>query len=175
MDNDNVISIGKELGLKDVELKAWVEQERVRLRDERAEERNALKEEMTLKQQLIEQERAAAREQAEQQQKLLEQDQKVLELKLRLQENAATAQATENSTSSMRRELPERNIDVADVIGGALECCPWKTRLRGVEITVASAYVRPGQRCNATELLQLTAGLGSEFLLFSDINALLTM
>uniref|UniRef100_L7LYC0 CCHC-type domain-containing protein n=1 Tax=Rhipicephalus pulchellus TaxID=72859 RepID=L7LYC0_RHIPC len=100
MDNDNVVSIGKELGLKDAELRAWVEQERVRLRDERAEERSALKEELALKQQLIEQERAAAREKAEQQQKLLEQEMKVLELKLRLQECAATAQATENSTSS---------------------------------------------------------------------------
>ncbi|KAL1479147.1 hypothetical protein MTO96_052099 [Rhipicephalus appendiculatus] len=51
MDNDNVVSIGKELGLKDAELRAWVEQERVRLRDERAEERNALKEQLALKQQ----------------------------------------------------------------------------------------------------------------------------
>ncbi|KAL1470247.1 hypothetical protein MTO96_040542, partial [Rhipicephalus appendiculatus] len=101
MDNDNVVSIGKELGLKDAEQRACVEQERVRLRDERAEERNALKEEMTLKQQLIEQERAAAREKAEQQQKLLEQEQKVLELKLRLREYADTAQDTENSTSSI--------------------------------------------------------------------------
>ncbi|KAL1444820.1 hypothetical protein MTO96_045384 [Rhipicephalus appendiculatus] len=96
MDNDNVGCIGKELELKDAGLKAWVQQERVRSRDERAEEPNALKEEMELKQQLMEQERAAAREKAEHQQNLLEQEMKFLELKLRVQEISASPQAAHN-------------------------------------------------------------------------------
>lgn len=36
MDTENSVSIGKELGLKAAGLRAWVEQERVRLCDERA-------------------------------------------------------------------------------------------------------------------------------------------
>lgn len=51
--------------------------ERARLRGERAEERNAAKDEMTLQQQLLEQEH------------------KVLELKLRLQESGGNSQAAE--------------------------------------------------------------------------------
>ncbi|KAL1479057.1 hypothetical protein MTO96_034842, partial [Rhipicephalus appendiculatus] len=47
--------------------------------------------------------------------------------------------------------------------------------LRGVDTTVASVYVRHGQRWNATELLQLTARLGSDFLLWGDMNAHHTM
>ncbi|KAL1481360.1 hypothetical protein MTO96_034523 [Rhipicephalus appendiculatus] len=44
-------------------------------------------------------------------------------------------------------------------------------RLRGVDTTVASVYVRPGQRWSATELLKLTARLGRDFLLCGDMNA----
>ncbi|KAL1442832.1 hypothetical protein MTO96_030608 [Rhipicephalus appendiculatus] len=60
-------------------------------------------------------------------------------------------------------------------LGGAFECCEVTVRLRGVDTTVASVYVRPGQRWNATELLQLTARLGSDFLLCGDMNAHHTM
>ncbi|KAL1445371.1 hypothetical protein MTO96_029227 [Rhipicephalus appendiculatus] len=65
----------------------------------------------------------------------------------------------------VRRELPHAHINVADVTGGALECCAVMVRLRGVDTTVASVYVRPGQRWSATELLKLTARLGRSFAL----------
>ncbi|KAL1425444.1 hypothetical protein MTO96_003522 [Rhipicephalus appendiculatus] len=60
-------------------------------------------------------------------------------------------------------------------LGGALECCAVTVRLNGVDTTVASVYVRPGQRWNATELLHLTSRLGSDFLLCGDMNAHHTM
>ncbi|KAL1472509.1 hypothetical protein MTO96_039271 [Rhipicephalus appendiculatus] len=60
-------------------------------------------------------------------------------------------------------------------LGGALECCAVTVRLSGVDTTVASVYVRPGQRWNATELLHLTSRLGSNFLLCGDMNAHHTM
>ncbi|XP_037501849.1 uncharacterized protein LOC119375889 [Rhipicephalus sanguineus] len=75
----------------------------------------------------------------------------------------------------VRRELPQANINVADVTGGALECCAVTVRLRGVDTTVASVYVRPGQRWNAADLLQLTARLGHNYLLCGDMNAHHTM
>ncbi|KAH7985857.1 hypothetical protein HPB52_024959 [Rhipicephalus sanguineus] len=75
----------------------------------------------------------------------------------------------------VRRELPHANINVADVTGGALECCAVTVRLRGVDTTVASVYVRPGQRWNAADLLQLTARLGHNYLLCGDMNAHHTM
>ncbi|KAL1476084.1 hypothetical protein MTO96_036782 [Rhipicephalus appendiculatus] len=71
----------------------------------------------------------------------------------------------------VRRELPHAHINVADVTGGALECCAVMVRLRGVDTTVASVYVRPGQRWSATELLKLTARPGRDFLLCGDKNA----
>lgn len=110
MDSGNLISIGRELGLEDAELRAWLEEERVRLRAERTEERNAIKEEMAMKLQLVEQEREAAREKAAQQQKLLEQEQKILELKLRLQENAASQQAAHNPAASSTSASAASNV-----------------------------------------------------------------
>ncbi|KAL1444012.1 hypothetical protein MTO96_045713 [Rhipicephalus appendiculatus] len=59
----------------------------------------------------------------------------------------------------VRRELPHAHINVAHVTGGAFEWCAVTVRLRGVDTTVASVYVRPGQRWSATELLKLTARL----------------
>ncbi|KAL1466976.1 hypothetical protein MTO96_042395 [Rhipicephalus appendiculatus] len=75
----------------------------------------------------------------------------------------------------VRRELPHAHINVADVTGGALECCAVTVRLRGVDTTAASVCVRPGQRWSATELLKLTARLGRDFLLCGDMNAHHTM
>ncbi|KAH7976307.1 hypothetical protein HPB52_011426 [Rhipicephalus sanguineus] len=56
----------------------------------------------------------------------------------------------------VRRELPHTHIDVANVTAGALECCAVTVPLRGVDMTVASVYVRPAQR---------------HFLLCGDMNA----
>ncbi|KAH7942972.1 hypothetical protein HPB52_002917 [Rhipicephalus sanguineus] len=75
----------------------------------------------------------------------------------------------------VRRELPHANINVADVTEGDLECCAVTVRLRGVDTTVVSVYVRPGQRWNAADLLQLTARLGHNYLLCGDMNAHHTM
>ncbi|KAL1484488.1 hypothetical protein MTO96_011286, partial [Rhipicephalus appendiculatus] len=75
----------------------------------------------------------------------------------------------------VRRELPHAHTDVTDVTGGALECCAVTVRFNGVDTTVASVYVRPGQRWNSTELLHLTSRLGSDFLLCGDMNAHHTM
>ncbi|KAL1467113.1 hypothetical protein MTO96_042377 [Rhipicephalus appendiculatus] len=75
----------------------------------------------------------------------------------------------------VRRELPHAHIDATDVTGGALECCAVTVRLNGVDTAVATVYVRPGQRWNATELLHLTSRLGSDFPLCGDMNAHHTM
>ncbi|KAL1483651.1 hypothetical protein MTO96_033047 [Rhipicephalus appendiculatus] len=75
----------------------------------------------------------------------------------------------------VRRKLPHAHINVADVTGGALECCAVTVRLRRVDTTVACVYVRPGQRWSATEPLKLTARLGRDFLLCGDMNAHHTM
>lgn len=75
----------------------------------------------------------------------------------------------------VRRELPHVHINVADVTGGALECCAVTVRLRGVDTTVASVYVRPGQRWDASMLLQLTAKFGRDYLICGDMNAHHTM
>ncbi|KAL1484087.1 hypothetical protein MTO96_032778 [Rhipicephalus appendiculatus] len=71
----------------------------------------------------------------------------------------------------VRRELPQTHINVVVVTRGALECSAVTVRLRGVDTTAASVYVRPGQRWPATELLKLTARLGRDFLLRGDMNA----
>ncbi|KAL1432204.1 hypothetical protein MTO96_013533 [Rhipicephalus appendiculatus] len=84
---------------------------------------------------------------------------------------AAMAEGRPRCAVYVRRELPHAHINVADVTGGALECCAVTVRLRGVDTTVASVYVRPGQRWSATELLKLTARLGRDFLLCGDMNA----
>ncbi|KAL1470277.1 hypothetical protein MTO96_040529 [Rhipicephalus appendiculatus] len=55
------------------------------------------------------------------------------------------------------RTATRAHIDLTDVTGGALECCAVTVRLNGVDTTMASVYVRPGQRWNATELLHLTS------------------
>ncbi|KAH7956346.1 hypothetical protein HPB52_008438 [Rhipicephalus sanguineus] len=50
-------------------------------------------------------------------------------------------------------------------------CCALTVRLRGVDTTVGAF----GQRFNATDLLQLTARLGNDYLLCGDMNAHHTM
>ncbi|KAL1451290.1 hypothetical protein MTO96_043877 [Rhipicephalus appendiculatus] len=66
----------------------------------------------------------------------------------------------------VRSELPHAHINVGGVTGGALDCCAVTVRLDGVDTTVASVYVRPGQEWSATELLKLTARLGRDFLMW---------
>lgn len=71
----------------------------------------------------------------------------------------------------VRRELNHAEVNVADLTGGPMECCAVTVRLRGLDTTVASIYVRPCQRWDASTLRQLATRLGRNFLLCGDVNA----
>lgn len=71
----------------------------------------------------------------------------------------------------VRRELPHVVVDVASATGGPLECCAVTVRLRGVDTTVASIYIRPRRPWDASMLTRLTPLLGRHYLLCGDMNA----
>ncbi|KAH7968692.1 hypothetical protein HPB52_010659 [Rhipicephalus sanguineus] len=68
----------------------------------------------------------------------------------------------------VRRELPHVVVDVASATGGPLECCAVTVRLRGVDTTVASIYIRPRRPWDASMLTRLTPLLGRHYLLLGS-------
>ncbi|KAL1415534.1 hypothetical protein MTO96_029172 [Rhipicephalus appendiculatus] len=56
-------------------------------------------------------------------------------------------------------------------LGGPLESCAVTVRLRGVDTTVGSVYIRPRLPRHATMVIRLTSRLGRDYLLCGDLNA----
>ncbi|KAL1417731.1 hypothetical protein MTO96_026632 [Rhipicephalus appendiculatus] len=55
--------------------------------------------------------------------------------------------------------------------GGPLECCAMTVRLRGVDTTVASVYIRPSRPWDASMLTRFSPRLERRYLLCGDMNA----
>lgn len=93
MDTEKLMKVGKELGLSGAALKQWMDEERVRERDQRTAEREATKEAEALTRARLDAEREDAREADGHTRARLEAERAVLEFQLRLQERQESAVA----------------------------------------------------------------------------------